>query len=59
MMVPCRVRAPPHGLEIGKTPSIIFNNPRSSIKPEIAPDPKYLLIMNMIINEVWNMSTHD
>ena len=34
----------PQGLEIGKThPQLIFNNPRSSILPENAPDPKILL----------------
>ena len=32
-------------LEIGKTfPQIIFNNPRSSIKPGSAPDPYICLI---------------
>ena len=37
---PRSVRAPPQGLEKGKTPTeIIFNNPRSSIKPGSAPDP--------------------
>ena len=32
------------GLEVEKTPpQIIFNNPRSSIKPEIAPDTNHIL----------------
>ncbi len=34
---------PPAGLETGETPpQIIFNNPRSSIKPGSAPDPTFL-----------------
>ena len=34
---------PPAGVKKGKTPpQIIFNNPRSSIKPGIVPDPNYL-----------------
>ena len=38
-IVPRRVRAPPLGLVIGKTlHKPILLNPRSSIKPESAPD---------------------
>ena len=36
-----RVKAPRRE-KIGKTPKLIFNNPRSSIKPESAPDPQLL-----------------
>ncbi len=35
--------SPPQGLQIGQPPQIIFNNSRSSIKPESAPDPNNLL----------------
>ncbi len=41
------VRAPPpQGLEIGKTYlQFFFNNPRSSIKPENAPDPNLVIML--------------
>ena len=47
--MPRRVRKgirkePRRGIEIGKTlPKLFFNNPRSSIKPRSAPDPKFPL----------------
>ena len=38
------------GLEKEKTPQIIFNNPRSSIKTESTPDPNDLInLRNSII----------
>jgi len=38
---PSRARAPlPAGARNRKKTQIIFNNPRTSIKPESAPDPK-------------------
>ncbi len=41
---PCRVRAPPQGLEIGRKKSYqhIFNKPRSSILTGSAPDQIFL-----------------
>jgi len=42
---PRSVRAPHRGYKYENTPPthIIFYNPRSSIKPESAPDPKFLV----------------
>ncbi len=42
---PHSVRAPRRGLKKKKKPQIIFNYPRSSIKPESATDPIVMGLM--------------
>ena len=44
MIEPCMIRASAGARNRKKNTKIIFDNPRSSIKPESAPDPKNVLI---------------